>query len=105
MINNLEEKRKQLQNTIRSLSRTGSEYAEAYANYRMELAKELLRLRDDGVPVTLASDLARGKPEIAELKKIEISKEAIYKANQESINAIKLELKLMESELQREWSN
>ena len=42
---------------------------------------------------------------IAELKRIEISKEAIYKANQESINAIKLELKLMESEMQREWSN
>lgn len=102
-IQDLAEKEILLDKKIKELIYTGREYGIAYSNYRIELAKELLRLKDEGYPVTLASDLARGKPEIAKLKEEEISKEAIYKANQESINAIKLDMKLMDGEIQREW--
>ena len=81
---------------VKSLRKTGQDYAEAYTNYRMELAKE-------GYAITLAGDIARGKREIAMLKFKEISTEAIYKANLESINAIKLQIKLLDAQINREW--
>ena len=91
--------------SVKSLRKTGSEYAKAYTDYRVALAKELVRLKDDGMAVTIAYDVARGKPEIAKLKFKEISSEAIYKANQESINALKLQIKIIQEQINKEWSN
>lgn len=90
---------------IRSLRKTGEEYAKAYTDYRIALAKELLILKNEGYAITLAGDIARGKPEIAHLKFLEISKEAIYKANLESINATKLAIKIIQEQKNREMSN
>lgn len=105
LINELNYKIKQLDVAVGSLRKTGEEYARAYTEYRMELAKELLRLKTEGMPVTIAYDIARGKKEVASLKFKEISNEAIYIANKESINAIKLEIKILEEQINREWSN
>ena len=105
LVNQINDLCKQLDISIKALRKTGSDYAEAYSSYRIALAQELLKLKDEGMAITLAGDIARGKPEIAKLKFDEIAKEAIYKANQETINAIKLELRLLESQINREWSN
>lgn len=88
--------------SVKMLRRTGEDYATAYTNYRIALSKELIRLKDNGMPVTIAYDVARGKQEIAKLKFEEILKEAIYKANQESINALKLQIRILESQISRE---
>jgi len=101
----LEHKSKMLDACIKELAKTGKEYAEAYTNYRMALAKELLKLKDEGYAITLAGDIARGKPEIAHLKFEEIAKEAVYKANQETILSIKLQIKILDNQLQREYNN
>ena len=70
-----------------------------------DIYKELVKLKDEGYAITLAGDIARGKPEIAKLKFQEISKEAIYKANQESINVLKLQIKIIQNQMDKEWSN
>ena len=98
-------KLKELDVAIKSLRKTGSEYARAYTDYRVALAKELVRLKNEGYAITLAGDIARGNPDIAKLKFKEISTEAIYKANLESINAIKLTLKIIDGQIDREWVN
>lgn len=98
----LEELKNDLNTSIKSLRTTSTEYAEAYKNYRVLLAKKLLQLRNDGMPITLASDIARGDEDIASAKMVEIKKEAIYKANMESINAIKLQIKVIENQITRE---
>ena len=103
LANELQEKCRYLDNSIKMLRKTGSDYAKAYTDYRVALAKELLLLKNEGFAITLAGDIARGKPEIARLKFEEISKEAIYKANLEAINARKLEIKLIENQIQREF--
>lgn len=103
--NEQEYKNRLLDASIKELAKTGREYAKAYTDYRMALAKELVKLKDEGYAISLASDIARGKPEIARLKFEEISKEAIYKANQETINALKLQIKILENQIGREWSN
>ena len=91
--------------SVKSLRKTGSEYAKAYTDYRVALAKELMILKEEGYAITLAGDIARGKPEIARLKFKEISSEAIYKANQESINALKLQIKIIQEQINKEYSS
>jgi hypothetical protein len=95
----------ELDTAVKSLRKTSQDYAEAYTNYRMELAKELIKLKDEGYAITLAGDIARGKREIAMLKFKEITSEAVYKANLESINVNKLRAKLLDNQLSREWSS
>lgn len=103
--NEISQKTALLDNSIKMLRKTGSDYAKAYTDYRVALAKELLILKNEGYAITLAGDIARGKPEIAHLKFEEISKEAIYKANIESINVLKLEIKILQEQYNKEYVN
>ena len=103
LYNELQEKCRLLDNSIKMLRKTGSDYAKAYTDYRKELAIVLVKLKDDGYAITLAGDIARGKPEIAHLKFMEISTEAIYKANMESINVLKLEIKILQEQINKEY--
>lgn len=91
--------------TISTLSKTGQDYGRAFTNYRIALSQELVKLKQEGYAISLAENIARGKPEIAKLKYEEISKEAIYKANLEKINAIKLKIKVLTNQYDKEWGN
>ena len=103
LANEIQLKCKTLDQKIGELRTTGSDYAKAYRDYRVALAKRLLELKNEGYAITLAGDIARGDKEIAELKFEEISKEAIYKANIESINVLKLQIKVLENQIEREF--
>lgn len=105
LVNELNNLSNKLSLSVKSLIQTGKDYAKAYTDYRVALAKELVRLKDDGMAVTIAYDVARGKPEIAKLKFNEIANEAIYKANLESINAVKLQIKIIQNQIDKEWGN
>ena len=96
---------KELDATISTLARAGQEYGRAFATYRVELSKELVKLKSEGYAITLAENIARGKTGIAKLKYEEISKEAIYKANLEKVNAIKLRIKVLTNQYDKEWGN
>lgn len=102
--NEIESKLKDLDISVKQLRITGSKYAESYTNYRIALAQELLKLKEQCMPVTLCYDVARGKQDIAKLKFNEIKDEAIYLANRESINAIKLEIKILAEQIKKEYS-
>ena len=91
--------------SIRSLVKTGREYADAHTDYRLKLSETLLRLEAEGRPVTNLYYIARGNKDVALAKFKEISSEAIYKANQESIQAQKLRIKILEAQIEREWGN
>ena len=103
LVNELEHKTQLLDKKIDLLKRTGEDYARAYTDYRVALAQELLKLKNEGYAITLAGDIARGKREIAKLKFEEISNEAIYKANLESINSIKLQMRILSNQIEKEW--
>jgi len=105
LMEELERKLRILDASVKELSKTGKEYASAYTNYRVALAKELVKLKDEGYAITLAGDIARGKPEIAKLKFEEIAKEAVYKANQETINVYKLQIKIIQEQINKEYSS
>lgn len=52
----------------KEFARCAEEYAKAEAAYRVELAKETLRLRLDGMAATLIPDLAKGDERISTLR-------------------------------------
>ena len=83
----------------------GQEYAKCYKDYRIKVAQELLQLKADGMPVTIAYDIARGKEEVANAKEKEIIAECMYKSCQEAINTYKLQIKILQEQINKEWSN
>lgn len=101
----LQKKRRDLNTCIRRLRETGSALAEAERSYKVMLRAESLVLRDEGMPVTLIQLAVYGVESVAKLREERDKAEVIYKANQDAVNAIKLELRLIEAQLQREWAN
>ena len=106
LYNELESKIKDLNVSIKKLRETGTDFAEAERDYKITLRNEALKLRaEKGMPVTLIQQVVYGVPEVAEKRFTRDVKEAIYQANQEAINSIKLQIRVIEGQLQREWGN
>lgn len=59
----------------------------------------------NGVPVTLIQQVIYGYEEIANLRFQRDVAEVKYKSNQEFINTIKLQIRILESQLSREYGN
>lgn len=82
---------------------SGKEAADCERDYRVELAAEILRLSAEGERATLIPDIARGNPDIADLKCRRDCAEVIYKADQEAVNVCKLKIRITEAQLERDW--
>lgn len=102
----MQQKIQELNLSIKSLRKTGTEFAEAERDYKITLREEALKLRaEKGMPVTLIQQVIYGVPVVAQKRFERDIKEAIYQANQEAINSTKLQIRVIENQLQREWSN
>ena len=99
----LETKVKQLETSVKQLRHTGTAYAQAEKDYKVLLRQECLKLRDDGMAIGMIDKTCYGIPSVAEARFKRDVAEAVYKANQEAINSIKLQLRLLESQISREW--
>jgi hypothetical protein len=99
-----QEKMKILDQTLSDLGRRGKAYAQAEKDYRMALAKKILVARDRGKPTTILLDVCRGDENVADLKFHRDCAEAYYKTCLEGINVLKLEIKMLESQLDREYN-
>ena len=101
--NELKQKTRELDISIKLLRKNGSAYAEAEKEYKVLLRYECLKLRDEGMPIGLIDKICKGIPSVAEARLKRDIALTTYKANQEAINSIKLQLRLIESQIQREW--
>lgn len=93
----------QLNTSIRQLRHSGNDYAEAERDYRIALSEEILRMEAEGRPVTNLYNIARGKRHVAEAKFKQISTESIYRANLEAIQSIKLQIKVVQAQIDKEY--
>ena len=105
LFNELQAKTKDLEISIKSLRQTGTNYAQAEKDYKVLLRQECLRLRDEGMAIGMIDKTCYGIPSVAEARFKRDVAEAVYKANQEAINSIKLQMRLIENQLSREYSN
>ena len=105
LYNELQSKTKQLDVSIKALRKSGTDYAQAEKDYKILLRSECLKLRDDGMAIGLIDKTCYGIPSVAEARFKRDVCETVYKANLEAINSIKLQMRLIEGQLQREWGN
>lgn len=101
----LQEKTKQLEISIKTLRKSGTEYAQAERDYKILLRTECLKLRDEGMAIGMIDKTCYGIPSVAEARFKRDVAEAVYKANLEAINSIKLQMRLIENQLSREWGS
>ncbi len=101
----VEKVKNQLDQALSTCRKNGLEWAEAERKYRLKKSQEELRLRNENYPVTLIPDIVKGLSEVADLDFKRNVAMVTYKANQEAILVKKLELKTLESELEREYVN
>ena len=95
-----------LNQAIRLLAQYGKEFADTEMDYKIVLRQEALKLRaEKNMPVTLIQQVVYGTPEVAQKRFERDVKEAVYQANQEAINSTKLQIKVIENQLSREWGN
>lgn len=104
LMEDLNIKIKELNTSIKSLRKTGTEYAEAERAYKVCLREHALRLRSEkDMPVTLIQQVVYGVPEVAEKRFVRDVTEAVYVANKEAIASIKLQIKIIENQINREF--
>lgn len=103
LLTELTNKSNQLEVSVKQLRKTGTAYAEAERDYKVLLRTECLKLKDEGMAIGLIDKTCYGIPSVAEARFKRDVAEAVYKANQESINSIKLQLRLIEGQINREW--
>lgn len=101
----VQSKTKQLDYSVKELRKSGTAYAEAEKAYKIKLRETALRLRSQDMAVGMISMTVYGVPEVAELRFKRDCCEAVYKANVEAINAIKLEIRIINEQLSREYSS
>lgn len=96
----------ELSASIKRLAENGRKLAEAERDYKVTLRTEALKLRQEkGLPVTLIGQIIYGVPVVADLRLKRDIAETIYDTNKEHINVTKLKIRVLESQIQREWSN
>lgn len=99
----IQSKTRQLDYSVKELRKSGTAYAEAEKAYKIKLREWCLRLRSQDMPIGLIDKTCYGIPEIAELRFKRDCAQAVYRANMEAINAIKLEIRIINEQLSREW--
>lgn len=97
--------RRQLEKSILALRQTGTAYAQAEKDYKILLRQECLKLRDDGMAIGMIDKTCYGIPSVAEARFRRDVAESVYKANQEAINSIKLQIRILENQINREFTN
>jgi len=104
LFNDEQYKLDELSASINKLCENGKKFAQAEKDYKVALSKKALELKSNGMAVTLIDKVIYGIEEIAELRFNRDVAEVLYNANQEHINTTKLQLRLLDNQIEREWT-
>lgn len=106
LFNQLQEMIQKLNVSIKTLATNGKALAEAEKEYKITLRQEALKLRQEkGMPVTLIQQIVYGVSDVADKRFKRDVAEAMYNTNQEYINTMKLQIRILENQLNREFGN
>jgi len=103
LIPEIQQKILDLNHSCDQLAKRGADYAYAEKIYRSLLRTEALKMKAEGYAVGLINMTVYGIDEVATARLKRDIAEANYKATQEKINAIKLEIRILDSQIAREW--
>ena len=105
LILELSDKLDKLNISISELRNSGNALAEAERDYKILLRQEVLKLRDEGTAIGVIDKICYGIPSVAEARFKRDVAEAKYKANMEAINTFKLEIRIIQEQINKEYNS
>lgn len=87
----------------KQMAKYGREFAEAERDYKICLREHALKLRSSGEAIGMIDKTVYGIPEVAEFRFKRDVAETMYKVSQESINTLKLKIRVLNEQISREW--
>ncbi len=101
----LDEARNSYLKATRSLPEMAAKYAEAEAEYQRAKAVRVMEMRADGVPATLIQLMVKGDKAVNRKLFERDSAKSLYEATNKAIDTYKLDARLLESRIQRDWNS
>lgn len=103
LINELNDLSAKLDESVRYMARAGKDYARAEHDYKVALSQSALRLRAEGMAVTLIDKVIYGEKEVADKRLKRDIAETMYAASKENINKLKLQIRILDGQIDREY--
>jgi hypothetical protein len=103
LINQILDKSNQMTSVITELKKRGRKMAETEADYRSALAQKILQLRAENFPVTIMNDVCRGDREVAKLRLVRDIALTEYEVAKEMLQVLKLQVRVLQSEIERDF--
>lgn len=100
----LQQLRAKLGEYIGEYRRCGIEHAKRDREYYMLKAAKTLELKEEGMPATVIAQVIKGEESVAAARERMLVAEVMTRAALEAVLSTKLQVKLVDSQLQREWS-
>lgn len=100
----IKELQTRLDKTLIDYATWGKNRAKAEYDYRVAYRKQILVERSNGQPTTIIEALVRGDEEIAKLRMNRDVTDTMYRAALEHINAVKLEMRIIQDMIEREYN-
>lgn len=101
----IEECMRLLDTALREAKSRGRVMVEKEAAYYSAKAQESFNLLEAGYANTYIQTVIKGRPKVAEAMSEYHEAEVLYKNANEALQVIKLKLRVLEAEMEREWNN
>lgn len=104
LLNGLEEDRRLMKRASEELRKRGHELAKAENEYQVAKHTRCLQLKAEGYSATMISLIIKGDDEVSTKLLARDIAQVDYQSAIEALNVYKLDSRLLEAQLQREWS-
>lgn len=104
LINELAATTAKLDEAVRLMAKYGREFAQADHDYKVLLAQQMLVLKSQGMSVTLIEKVVFNIKEVADARLKRDIAETMYDSAKENINKLKLQARLLDNQIGREWT-
>lgn len=101
LIQEMNEMRGRLDNALKQLQKSGRELAEAERDYKVALASKALELKQQGMAIGMIDKVIYGL--VSDERFQRDLAESMHETAKEGINVLKLNMKILDAQIQREW--
>lgn len=105
LMTELNRMKEELHTSMKHLRKHGEELAQKEHDYQVIKAQTWLTLKESGCTSTELANTIKGQPKVADAMLERDIAKSMYEANQEHINVVKLEMRVIENQIAREWNN
>lgn len=105
LVNELIEKRNQMRPALEQLRQRGRNLAKAEYDYKVALRKEVLRERAKETAVGVINMISYGEDTVAMLRLKRDTAKTEYEVMQEVVLMLKLDIRILDNQISREWHN